>query len=1003
MAAPRCPKETELVRFVARKGEPAELAALEQHIDVCVDCRVIVAELARLRTPPADCGSDADLPLLRGACVGRYLIVRLVGVGAMGAVYEAYDPELERKVAVKILRHRVEPADASRSQRLLREARSLAKLAHSNVVAVHDVGRFGDQVFIAMEFVAGTTLGAWLAEAPRTWREVRDVFVAAARGLEAAHAAGLIHRDFKPDNVLIERGGRVLVTDFGLARSLRDRSTDDASSNSAIGDAGLTATGALVGTPLYMAPEQHRGCEPDERSDQYQFSVALLEGLVGAFPFRTGSVEALAADKGAGRIPVWPKRAKVPGWLRRAVETGLRPEPDNRHASMNAVIHALLRDQRLRTRPFHAAALVSVALAGGVFWHQSGAGERACRDSASRLASVWDAGARARIEAAFRRSGLDYAPTLLANVSKNLDAYSSEWIRQRTETCEATRVHGQQSEAMLDLRTACLDEQRESLRTLVDLLAEADAPMIQRSVQASGALADPKLCRGQELAKPVQPPDDPSMKRRLSELRVENARAHAHWLAGRFADAKKIIEPASARAHELGYQPLIAEAEYELAITRFRLGDPSGTIEALERSAWAAEAGRHDRVAAKARGWLLVPYAAKRDFVEGRRARRNAEAALTRIGGDPVLQARLDQETAVLAMHEGKYTEAVTRARTAVETWRAVHGSEHFEVATATAILGVSLLLAGDFIGASAHTRRALDQYERLLGPEHPNNAAAHVNLAHVLGRTSRHQEALAHAERALSIRQRALGPNEAPVALALATLGSALFRKGDHDSARRHFERARAIRERTTGPDSIELASSLADLASVDLQQGRDAEALARCEQARVLFENKLGREHLDVRKAWTLLGRISARQRRFKESLEHHRKSLALGQKKLGPDHVELALDLLGIGQAALALGRPSDAEQALERARSIWKAAKVDPVELAETELTLARVHERLGRPDQARSLAAAARRALELLGRGALAAEIERRLDQLHGLEPGRRGARAAVSKLALEAP
>jgi serine/threonine protein kinase len=247
-------------------------------------------------------------PLARGTQVGRYVLLDAVGSGGMGVVYAAYDPELDRKVAIKLLRFDRLGSEAGERDRLRlqREAQAIARLSHPNVVHVYDVGTFGDQVFVAMEFVAGRTLRQWAEEEPRPWREVVDRFALAGRGLAAAHAAGLIHRDFKPDNVLLGDDGRVRVVDFGLARPAGQQPAPEGERTPSGGTLAhpLTEWGVVVGTPAYMAPEQLRGEASDERSDQLSFCVSLYETLYGERPFPGGSSSPghrSAAWRGTGR------------------------------------------------------------------------------------------------------------------------------------------------------------------------------------------------------------------------------------------------------------------------------------------------------------------------------------------------------------------------------------------------------------------------------------------------------------------------------------------------------------------------------------------------------------------------------------------------------------------------------------------------------------------------------------------------------------------------------
>ncbi|MDQ3297575.1 MAG: protein kinase, partial [Myxococcota bacterium] len=265
-----CPGEETIAAYVARKLARDERDAFDSHLDTCSACQELVAAVARLAPsqsadPVTSIGAAstitqaaAEALRLPGAQLGRYSVLASLGAGGMGVVYAAYDPELDRKIAVKVLRH------ARAGDQLRDEARAIAKLAHPNVVAVHDVGRADGDVFIAMEHVDGVTVRDWL-RTPHRVPEILHVFEQAGAGLAAAHRAGLVHRDVKPSNIMIGNDGRVRVLDFGLA--LAD-----------------LEPGTIVGTPAYMAPEQQRGEAVDPRADQYAFCVALWEAVAGRRP-----------------------------------------------------------------------------------------------------------------------------------------------------------------------------------------------------------------------------------------------------------------------------------------------------------------------------------------------------------------------------------------------------------------------------------------------------------------------------------------------------------------------------------------------------------------------------------------------------------------------------------------------------------------------------------------------------------------------------------------------
>jgi WD40 repeat protein/predicted Ser/Thr protein kinase len=281
--------------------------------------------------------------------IGRFTIVRKLGAGGMGVVYIAYDEQLDRRVAVKLLRNTAAASEAR--VRLEREAQAMARLSHPNVVTVHEVGEHDEQVFVAMEFVDGEDLRQWLGRSKRAWREVLAVFLQAGEGLAAAHEAGIVHRDFKPDNVLVGNDGRVRVADFGLANRVHV-ATEELPTESQRSRLGvlLTRTGAVLGTPAYMAPEQIRGAAIDGRADQFSFCVALWEGLYGARPFAGKNFVELSTAITTGNVEAPPPDSGVPTWLREVMLRALAPDPNERFGSMREMLDVLARDPEARRR-----------------------------------------------------------------------------------------------------------------------------------------------------------------------------------------------------------------------------------------------------------------------------------------------------------------------------------------------------------------------------------------------------------------------------------------------------------------------------------------------------------------------------------------------------------------------------------------------------------------------------------------------------------------------------
>ncbi len=349
-----CLDDNVLGAYLAHTLSERERELVDVHLSSCDSCLAITCAAAR----------DQDAPSAERERIGRYVLVEMIGRGGMGTVYLAYDPQLDRKVALKVVRS-MHFDDLDLRARLSREARAMAQVRHPNVVAVHDAGETDDGVFIAMELVEGETLARWLAARPRTWREIIRVFAAAGTGLAAAHAAGIVHRDFKPENVLVDHGGRVAVTDFGLA-VLHDRPAvvpvDTISDISLDATHFATHAGTLLGTPRYMSPEQFRGAATDSSTDQFSFAVALYHALYGAAPFEGTTVEELARAVTSGNLRARPSGTRVPRRLHRVIARALAASSDARFPSMTALLSALDRMSRPRW-PIPAIALSGLATA----------------------------------------------------------------------------------------------------------------------------------------------------------------------------------------------------------------------------------------------------------------------------------------------------------------------------------------------------------------------------------------------------------------------------------------------------------------------------------------------------------------------------------------------------------------------------------------------------------------------------------------------------------------
>ena len=377
----------------------AEQAAVEQHVDRCAECRELLATLGRAVDVPT--GDTTPQTLARGDSVGRYVVLDRLGAGGMGIVYSAFDPGLARRVALKLLRDEVlgsvdgEEAHA----RLVREAQALARLNHPNVLTVYEVATWGGQVYLALEFVDGADLRGWLTT-QRSAEAILDVFLQAGEGLAAAHRAGLVHRDFKPGNVLIGTDGRPRVADFGLAQLAGERAPIPQTVFPSPSESDLTRPSVVMGTPGYMAPEQVHGGVVDARTDQFAFCVALYEALCGHRPFARGHdrdpLQRMSHEGG----PMAPPPGTMPARVWTAVQRGLQLDPARRFASMDALLQVLAPRKKGRTA-WGIAALAAIAVGATV-----GIGAFARGDvepSAAQLEHVDAVVARARAAAEAER------------------------------------------------------------------------------------------------------------------------------------------------------------------------------------------------------------------------------------------------------------------------------------------------------------------------------------------------------------------------------------------------------------------------------------------------------------------------------------------------------------------------------------------------------------------------------------------------------------------------
>jgi eukaryotic-like serine/threonine-protein kinase len=780
--------------------------------------------------------------------IGRFELRELLGAGAMGVVYAAYDPELDRMVALKLLRELPGRAqDPERHRRLQREAKAMARLRHPNVVQVHEVGTHEDQTFVAMELIAGCSLREWMAAGPRPWAETLEVFVAAGHGLAAAHSSGLLHRDFKPDNVLLEAAsGRAFVSDFGLARPLAlvERSIVD-TAEELVEDTlaeSLTQTGTCVGTPAYMAPEALGGAPLEARADQFSFCAALYEALYGVRPFAGRTLTELTLAKTRRElIAPTPARARsVPRWLRRVVLRGLAPEPSDRFASMDALldtIHAVRRRRRAAKFGAVAAGLVASLSAGIVYSlpEREAAGTQLCRNGERLVAEVWNPTRRETITAAFAASELPYASVTGERLVTEIDRYTEQWVQMRRSACEATQVHGEQSSQVLDLRMRCLDRRSAQLDALLRRLERPKSTDIRGALLATANLTPIETCADVELLESAAPlPEDPIARVSAEAIVAELDEISAAMNTGDHIDILPAAKLAVTRADELGHKPLLAEAQLLLGLIQTRSGQPKLAAKLIEQAIVNAQASGHDEIAARAMiaavhvlGYQL------RDIDSGERYLRHARAMLERIG-DPVgLEAQVFRNSGNFEFARGNYERAEADIRASLELYIEVFGPESFTVAESRTNLAVVLRRQGRTDEALASYREALAGMRASLGPEHPNLVQLLNNLAvaYMLNdQQDAAEETLREALRILELNP----PDHISLGHAHNNLGEIELERGHYPESLSHYDQAIQSWTQAYGGDHPNLAHALVGRGLTRL--ARDEAALARPDLARAL-----------------------------------------------------------------------------------------------------------------------------------------------------------------------
>ncbi len=961
----RCPEPAAL-RALANGALEAEAAPrVADHAAGCPTCARVLAELkdgvSTGALTPGETGgplSNTPLPpaLARGTSLGRYLIVGAIGKGGMGVVYAAYDPELDRRVAVKLLQVRKETGKGLGPEglRLLREAQALAQLSHPNVVSVYDVGTVGERLFMAMELVEGESLREWLARVPADWRKVLPLFQGFAAGVAAAHARTLVHRDLKPENLFVGKDGRPRVLDFGLARLSAHEggvpeepaAPEEVELRSGSGSGALhqelTRAGAVVGTPPYMAPEALRGAVLDARSDQFSFCVALYEALYRHRPFPNVPF----SDPHRWQLAEPPRGTPVPGWLRKVVLRGLSLDPAHRYESMDALAKALAADPAVGRRRLWLGAGFAAALGAAVAVARAPAAPGMCQGAAARLAGVWDGQVSAQLSAAFLATKQPLAQDAFDHVRDGLDRYTTAWVKQHTEACEATRVRGEQSDEVLSLRMTCMEQRLREVRALTEVLRESTETVLTQAPRAVLSLTPLERCASVEaLRAPVPPPASPEALAKVEALRARLPRVKALLDSGRYAKGLELAKPLVEETKATGYRPLQAEALHLLGFLEEKQGELKEAEAAYKQSLLAALAGGHRAAAALAAANLVRASMLLLQFDQVPERGEYARVSLEALGGDALTEAYLEMALGSVQVRQGDYAGARTRFERALALRTKALGPEHPDVAAALNNIGAAVDLAGDSPAALPYFERAARIWTQALGADHPETLQAVGNLGSSRLHLGSAEQAKAENDRAIAGLRRTLG-NEHPRMPSLLRNASMISDAlGHHEQALAEAEEALALTERRFGKEQpTALLEYLSQLQSLQLAQRRPQDALkTSLRRLEVSAEDVAAQVQALISHA-----RVLRALHREKEAQQVLSRAMAVGEAQAKDHPNSLSAALTAFASRELEAGRTASAWPALRRAQAV---AEQDTEQSVWVQVLIARAHLAEGKKDAA----------------------------------------------------
>ena len=905
--------------------------SIAAHLASCSDCARIAAAIAADDDSGAEPSAVSDEPAL-GEALGRYILVAHLGSGGMGVVAAAYDPQLDRNVAIKWIR--ADRATPDFARRFEREAQTLARLVHPNVVRVYDAGIAGGRPFLAMELVDGLTLRAWLASEPRSTEDIVHVFIEVARGLAAVHEAGWVHRDVKPDNILVDRAGTARLADFGLASAI-----DSASANGLHGSSPSAASSnalAAAGTPAYMAPEQCDGTR-DSRSDQWSWGTSLAEALDGSTSSvgergEHGNTERGSAERGSAERST-AERA-VSSRVRTVIARATSVDPEARFATMTDAADALvaaIAPATARSRWWPIAAIGAIAIGGAITAlaiARSSSEVDSCLADAQMLARDWDA-TQTAVLASFAATGHPAWRARLESTAQSARAIATQWADASLVTCRAhgraPRVASAQASSPENsiaasgatssppgatqptsratssrsgatqptsratssrpgaAQQACLAQQRDAARALFVELAHADRALVDQAPIAVSRLSRAELCADANVVERVHAAAaiEAPLAARLASLQARAALRKPAAIAQNLAQLAEDARAANAPQLE-------AEAKLLLGEMYSRLRDDAKARIVLEEAAQAAARAKDDRVAALARllqAGQAALQTAKRE--EAETLANVARAAVERAGSPAELRAQLENVLGGLAWASGDYATALAHYQASVTARSEAFGADDPRVAAAHQNVGGTLRKLGKNDEARVAHETALAILEKSLGPDHPDLANTVSSLGMLAADEQRFDDARAYLERARELRIASVGPDHPDIATSENNLGKLAKLRGDLPAARAHFERSLEIQAAKFGADAVELALPLSGLGGVLGDMALWPEARRHLERAIAINEAHRGKDHPALISMLFTLANVRGHQGDHVAERALLERARAIATTKLGADH--------------------------------------------------------------------------------------------------------------------